>query len=151
MSGRGTIKDDRGAEVALFDEFAPEAQDLDNQPARQAVLAALGDPKRRGLNREEILFLLAMLVPFGAVVVSMMLFSNWGAVSVPIAFVLTGLMARLGRRTFQNKRVAASLVTAGRCASCGYALAQLAPQDDGCVVCPECGGAWRRAGSGETA
>jgi len=30
-----------------------------------------------------------------------------------------------------------------RCASCGYALAGLAPKTDRCVVCPECGSAWR--------
>lgn len=31
----------------------------------------------------------------------------------------------------------------GRCASCKYALTDLSPSDDGCVVCPECAAAWR--------
>ncbi len=30
-----------------------------------------------------------------------------------------------------------------RCASCAYSLKELSPEADGCVVCPECGGAWR--------
>jgi hypothetical protein len=29
------------------------------------------------------------------------------------------------------------------CPGCGYRLAELPPDDDGCRVCPECGGAWR--------
>jgi hypothetical protein len=36
-------------------------------------------------------------------------------------------------------------VEAGFCGSCGYHLAGLHPQrDDGLIVCPECGSAWRR-------
>ena len=29
------------------------------------------------------------------------------------------------------------------CASCGYSLANLSADVDGCTVCPECGSAWR--------
>ncbi len=35
-------------------------------------------------------------------------------------------------------------VQQGRCASCGYDIGLLTPEADGCVVCPECGGAWAR-------
>jgi hypothetical protein len=31
----------------------------------------------------------------------------------------------------------------GRCASCGYDLTRLPIESDGCIVCPECGAAWR--------
>ncbi len=35
------------------------------------------------------------------------------------------------------------------CSSCWYDLSGQTPEDDGCVVCPECGAAWRMgAGSG---
>ncbi|GJM18983.1 MAG: hypothetical protein DHS20C14_11960 [Phycisphaeraceae bacterium] len=30
-----------------------------------------------------------------------------------------------------------------RCIACGYRLQGLTREDDGCVVCPECGAAWR--------
>jgi predicted RNA-binding Zn-ribbon protein involved in translation (DUF1610 family) len=33
----------------------------------------------------------------------------------------------------------------GRCASCGYSLAGLSSEADGCVVCPECSRAWHTA------
>jgi hypothetical protein len=31
----------------------------------------------------------------------------------------------------------------GRCPQCAYRLSDLKPEPDGCVVCPECGAAWR--------
>ena len=32
----------------------------------------------------------------------------------------------------------------GLCAACHYGLEAIPVEDDGCVVCPECGAAWRR-------
>ena len=40
--------------------------------------------------------------------------------------------------TWRNR----GLVVIGRCPSCGYDLAKLTREDDGCVVCSECGSAW---------
>ncbi len=34
----------------------------------------------------------------------------------------------------------------GVCAACGYSLAELEPEADGCRVCPECGSAWKMDG-----
>lgn len=34
------------------------------------------------------------------------------------------------------------LVFQGHCPACGYLISDLTPLEDGCVVCPECGGAW---------
>ncbi len=36
-----------------------------------------------------------------------------------------------------------AVVCFGHCASCGYGLRQLQPDPDGCVVCAECGAAWK--------
>lgn len=33
----------------------------------------------------------------------------------------------------------------GRCLACGYAIAGIEPEEDGCRVCPECGSAWKLA------
>ena len=33
------------------------------------------------------------------------------------------------------------------CGPCGYSLTGLAPDPDGCTVCPECGAAWRLPGN----
>lgn len=39
--------------------------------------------------------------------------------------------------------VARQWLAMGSCASCRYSLAEIEPEADGCVVCPECGGAWK--------
>jgi hypothetical protein len=40
-------------------------------------------------------------------------------------------------------RAVALLLDHGLCAACGYSLAEISTQQDGCRVCPECGAAWR--------
>ncbi len=63
-----------------------------------------------------------------------------GAFALGIPAWLLGLRwAR--RRKFDA--ISAIYIDAGRCAGCGYTLADLAAEPDGCVVCPECGAAWR--------
>jgi hypothetical protein len=41
-------------------------------------------------------------------------------------------------------RIAEIFLMQGCCASCGYLLKDLAPEKDGCVVCPECNAAWKK-------
>ncbi|QOI99054.1 MAG: hypothetical protein HRU70_00520 [Phycisphaeraceae bacterium] len=38
------------------------------------------------------------------------------------------------------------MIRVGRCPSCAYPIAGLAPEPDGCVVCPECAAAWSADG-----
>lgn len=40
--------------------------------------------------------------------------------------------------------LAAAVGAEGVCASCAYRLDDLPVEPDGCVVCPECGAAWKR-------
>lgn len=58
-------------------------------------------------------------------------------VSVPLT--LAGLDAW---RYWFAKSMQAALKSAGRCPSCRY-KPNCAPDRDGCIVCPECGRAWR--------
>jgi Zn-finger nucleic acid-binding protein len=46
------------------------------------------------------------------------------------------------------ERIARVHVRAELCGSCGYELRGIAPEADGCTVCPECGGAWSVEGGG---
>jgi hypothetical protein len=41
------------------------------------------------------------------------------------------------------RAAAAALLREGFCPSCAYHLRSLAPDPDGCTVCPECGAGWR--------
>ncbi|MCA9306278.1 MAG: zinc ribbon domain-containing protein [Phycisphaerales bacterium] len=63
--------------------------------------------------------------------------------------VLGGIMAAFRvHAAIDAGRVRRELVYRKRCASCGYSLAELTMEDDGCTVCPECGAAWRLKESG---
>jgi hypothetical protein len=70
-------------------------------------------------------------------------------VGVTVAFVTLaalpwiGQWVRMGMARARCKR----LLEHGWCGACGYPLQGLPVGNDGCVVCPECGAAWRRAPS----
>ena len=65
---------------------------------------------------------------------------------VPVAIVAVAVAAAsypfLLRRAY-GIRLRSGMLGAGRCASCGYALKGVRAMQDGCTVCPECGGAWK--------
>jgi hypothetical protein len=65
------------------------------------------------------------------------LFASWAALVWWTLFDCIG-------RSLASTTVEA-LLQAGRCASCGYLIDSLGPSPDGCVVCPECGAAWKSA------
>jgi hypothetical protein len=56
------------------------------------------------------------------------------------AFSLFGMARELPR---ERRRRCEYLATRGRCGGCGYDLAEVAAEADGCRVCAECGTAWR--------
>ena len=64
------------------------------------------------------------------------------AVVVSIGIMVMRGMSRVG--LVRDKReYARDVAELGHCASCGYPIDHLTPEDDSCVVCPECGAAWR--------
>lgn len=81
--------------------------------------------------------------------------SGWSSTGVLILqfivcfgiFVLVSdiLIGRLSRRHYHSIRVQ-TLLAAGHCPLCGYIIAAAPVESDGCKVCPECGGAWRKPG-----
>jgi len=53
-----------------------------------------------------------------------------------------GLMDKLyGWRSSKHARQA--MLRAGLCPSCAYQIYEIPPDPDGCIICPECGAAWR--------
>jgi hypothetical protein len=64
--------------------------------------------------------------------------SHWYVAAFAPAPLLWWWITRSGRQL-----TARAITRLGHCASCGYSLANLAPADDGCTLCPECGSAWR--------
>jgi hypothetical protein len=62
-----------------------------------------------------------------------------GVVAVGVACVVTPYL----RRREDARNIGAVRLKHDRCAACGYSLVGVEPEQDGCRVCPECGGAWR--------
>jgi hypothetical protein len=50
----------------------------------------------------------------------------------------------------RRDRLAEQLARCDGCVACAYPLNGLAPEPDGCTVCPECGAAWRAGGTDDT-
>jgi hypothetical protein len=66
--------------------------------------------------------------------------SMWGNLLL-MALVSVGVFGVVVAEHAAMQR-ARRLVRFGQC-TCGYRLEALQVEDDGCVVCPECGAAWR--------
>lgn len=59
-----------------------------------------------------------------------------------ILFLSTAVVHSHYRHRGTTNIVAMSALAEGLCASCAFSLQGLGPDDDGCLVCPECGHAW---------
>lgn len=64
-----------------------------------------------------------------------------GPLLITVALLLAGLVFSASR--IWMPAVARYWLSTGQCASCRYELARVEPASDGCVVCPECGAAWK--------
>ena len=52
-------------------------------------------------------------------------------------------------RSWRFPQIAEIFLAEGFCAACGYDLQDLGAESDGCIVCPECRGAWKSERVGE--
>lgn len=146
------VLDDRSARRPLVPLHAARGRGMDPHKAKAVRLAAW-----RGIPKPAWIHLGCMVVLEGFVVY----LAAWGihrnsvskfagpydwiypAIMIPLA-VLVVASVWVGMRWKHAASLATEYIRAGICGSCGYALSGLTPGDDGCVVCPECGGAWRR-------
>lgn len=149
-NGSSTGRDDRGREVptvgtaALLRAGPPDEQ----QPRRELVqwLKRVGASQRRftwrTLSREVVLMSVGVgsLLPL---VLAVQIFRLPVAAAVLAWIVLLFVVRQRQQMARVRPQLAASFVAEGICGSCAYPLAGLSAVDDGCVVCPECGAAWR--------
>ena len=96
-------------------------------------------------NVGSVAFAVALALPFTlGLLVHTRWFWLWGVLlSLLTFFVVLWLIPRL-ERLYERAHVHAA-TSLGRCAWCFYPLDEIPHGDDGCVVCPECGGAWNPA------
>lgn len=134
------VSDDRLRLVPLLDASVMKSE-LPHSLRRQLEYAAM-DVTRMGL-----VYLVAFVG--GGVALSVIFGSTVSvrhvvvdAVSVGVVWLIVTVVVSLNRSRLERRGVA-ELKRLARCASCGYHLRGLAPEPDGCVVCPECAAAWR--------
>lgn len=123
--------------------------------ARGALMAARRPGVILGVGAMLLLgVIVAAIVVEGWALIWLMMFS-------PVAMMLmnAGLQGGMGASGFFGfgepsspvKRVLVrAMLREGKCASCGYPLKGIPAQGDGCVVCSECGAAWRGARLGRS-
>jgi hypothetical protein len=71
------------------------------------------------------------------------LFSFSPVLSISLLLVFAGLVSFSDSITEHKERLKTRRLRDGQCPACGYDVAEIDADADGCVVCPECGGAWR--------
>lgn len=54
---------------------------------------------------------------------------------------------RCGFYEFRPRPIIGAMLRQWLCPACAYSLRTVPPADDGCRVCPECGGAWKIEGA----
>lgn len=59
------------------------------------------------------------------------------------SFIVAVYVSRFFAADADPQELRGGLVRIGRCGVCAYDVRGLAPEADGCVVCPECGAAWK--------
>jgi predicted RNA-binding Zn-ribbon protein involved in translation (DUF1610 family) len=72
----------------------------------------------------------------------------FGPLLIIILLILLGLFFSASR--IWMPAVARHWLSIGQCASCRYDIAEIEPEVDACVVCPECGAAWKISRASQT-
>lgn len=130
-------------------------------PGQQALTAEQRDeilahlkldvPGPRFWIRAGVLFAIWISLLVGAVLAARLLslpgwvsgvFIGSAPLGVPFIFAYAG---HWYLSTVRHRQTINALIRSGLCASCAYRIDNLTPRQDGCVVCPECGAAWRPA------
>lgn len=147
--------DDRGAAVPVVDFFGWSLpfrrktvlpRDVERRVYQQFSVNLMRGP-------QILLFAAAAVVPTGlwAAAVNLVFHfysvssrSLWPIMVVPVTYFL-GVMvsAQFALRRVNAAFVIRNVVSEGHCGACGYLISNSAPAGDGCVLCPECGAAWK--------
>ena len=145
------IPDDRGKRVGLHhlltDPFLGFT--VRDGVTRRALQDAQAQLRTRNRYSSSMVFLLLLLIALQiagfrrsghlSLAVTLLLF---GGVPVLLMWTLAPEFWRAGVKR-RRDTVIEIFVKADRCACCAHLLTDLPVADDGCLVCPECGSAWR--------
>lgn len=160
--GRATVMempDDRGVLRALYqgrtlDPLATQREQISDDELQKIAmrLETLRAFQPRIRDRRVFVWRIVLFLVAGVIVTGLLKrFTPAGSVMrdvVLVAFVVVMSTPWLGVRlrlpiTAMPDEILRVFNEFRRCASCAYSLKELAPEQDGCTVCPECGAAWR--------
>jgi hypothetical protein len=150
IRARASTHDDRGREVNLVKpaQLARANADVAAAPflAKFLAFATKAQSRQFSWRRAPIFFagvagLIACRVIIDLAIPGLPIFVGTAVFWIGLVLLIIG-MRILTRRT-SSTSLAATAISMGVCGSCGYSLEHLQPEADHCVVCPECGAAWK--------
>ena len=141
---RGVIGlDDRGRGVEFRDlDEMPTRLHLTREQRKRVDRAARRRPLPAKMNLGPLILLGPPVVVLGVLWLFGIQLPTAAGWALAFVFFVLGTVALRLMRVIGMRWHNPALVVIGRCPSCGYDLTELPREDDGCVVCPECGAAW---------
>lgn len=140
------LNDDRGVARVIARSATGAEDERAGDPRFRALLAQSANARWSVVGRDRAaisgvvgactIMLVEMLVPGAPMLPAVVL-------AVTVVWAIAAVMLR-GRGPVAERAAADVLLRRGMCASCLYPLESLTPASDGCLVCPECGAAWKR-------
>jgi hypothetical protein len=142
-------------DAAMADRLIIDSRGIAHEPGR--LRTEFADSSREPLNivaaRSAVLEMVISGVRTVAVAIGVFVLAvALGAPVVPFGlaiFVVLGVLTYRSLAQTHREESVRQLATGGsgarHCVCCAYNLHGLVPEADGCVVCPECGAAWRVA------
>jgi hypothetical protein len=133
-----SYRDDRGTPVSRYHAGGIDADDAAPRDLAMRALYVSKTASRFWMWGVLILGLVVFAVLEGVGLPSL--------VAAPVALMavlVPGVLLTRSSHHELQEQLRLTLVASGRCAQCGYRLIEVAPGQDGCTQCPECGAAWR--------
>lgn len=139
-------RDDRGRVVETLSVRAIRSANVGKAPAALAKqLRGMVRNRAAGFEPMNLVISLVLALLFLAVLYSLPIRGLPYLGAIVVLVILQVRILRWCAERRMAREIAGTIAAHGLCGSCGYTMQDLAPDPDGCVVCPECGSAWEAA------
>lgn len=151
--GKWSVRDGRGVVRAYFDPAQVAPWRVGEDAELETDLARMREAARGTKGVAKVRLMFAMMIGGSLLSIVAGVFSVGTSAFDPLIGVVMvmqvafiGMAVWIWRRgvAFSSKEALVDgYLACGRCPSCAYKIGHGLAEADGCVVCPECGGAWR--------
>ncbi|MBX3407968.1 MAG: hypothetical protein KF869_14520 [Phycisphaeraceae bacterium] len=145
------MADHRGRDIALLSRALPHFAGANPADIQEAFRQTGHISDRRVYVWRLVLSCLLIAVVCGVVAgaISLTLGRRALVLAIVTSVVMSILIQRLVVPMFRVPTIT-DFLRIGRCPQCAYLLQGLMPEQNGCIICPECGAAWRKDSVGST-